>query len=114
MSIPLSFNELTPPTAGSVLRNRVIKGLGISQAELARALGLSRPRLNMILSNRIPITPEIALRLSKVLGTPPHFWLQLRAEFELFEVGNRLRSELARLRSITSEGSPEPALQIAA
>lgn len=115
MSIHLSNHELTsPPTAGSILRDRVILGLGIKQAEFARALGVSRPRLNMILSNRIPITPEIALRLAKVLGTPPHFWLQLRAEFDLFEVQNRLRNELDRLPTIAPQRGQQSSLQIAA
>lgn len=93
-------NLSSPPTAGSILNDRYIVGLGISQAELARALHVSRPRLNMILKNRTPITPEIALRLSKVLGTPPHFWLRLRAEFDLFQAGKRLRNELDTLPAI--------------
>lgn len=114
MSIPRSFHDVTPPTAGSILRDRVIIGLGIKQAELARALGVSRPRLNMILSNKIPVTPEIALRLAKVLGIPAHFWLQLRTEFELFQAGNRLRGELDRLQVIAPDQGWQPLQQIAA
>jgi addiction module HigA family antidote len=86
-----------PPAPGSVLRKRVLEGLGITQTELADALGLSRPRLHMILTGRLQVTPEVALRLEKALGTSAGCWLQLRADYELFMARRRLRQELAEV-----------------
>ncbi len=78
-------SHLTPPTPGHVLRVKVLEGMGLTQAQLAKAMGVSRPRLNMTLTGRCPISPEIALRLGHATGTSPQFWLRVRAEFELWK-----------------------------
>ncbi len=98
--MPLDPAGALPPAPGSVLRNRVLRGLGITQSELADALGLSRPRLHMILSGRLSITPDVALRLEQALGTPASYWLQLRVDYELSRERRRLRQELAAIRSL--------------
>jgi addiction module HigA family antidote len=89
----LSQLRVVPPVPGQVLRYH-ISWAGRTQAAFARAIGVSPARLNMILSGRCPISPEIALRLARVLGTPPEFWLRLRMEFELFHQERHLRDEL--------------------
>ena len=78
-------SNLTPPMPGQVLREKVLEGMGLTQTQLAKAMGVSRPRLSMTLAGRCPISPEIALRLGHVTGTSPQFWLRVRAEFELWE-----------------------------
>jgi addiction module HigA family antidote len=88
-----------PPNPGSVIKVRIDVS-GIKQADLARALGVSAPRLNMILKNRLHITPEIALRLAKVFGTSPFYWLQIRADFEIFVESRRLSNELNEIVSL--------------
>jgi|GraSoiStandDraft_13_1057314.scaffolds.fasta_scaffold577221_1 addiction module HigA family antidote len=91
-----------PPAPGRVLQERVLKGMGLQQAELARALGLSRARLNMILKGKSHITPEVALRLGRVVGPSAEYWLELRGAWELCQRGKQLRRELNRLTNLAA------------
>jgi plasmid maintenance system antidote protein VapI len=51
----------------------------------------------MILKGRSPISPEIALRIERVFGISPQYWLRIRAEFELCEERQRIARELESL-----------------
>ena len=91
----------SPPQPGHVLGTRIQQDIGVRQADFARALGISRCHLNMILKGTRQITPEIALRVAKVIGPSAQYWLGLRTNWELFTASERLRSELdglARLK----------------
>lgn len=91
-----------PPTPASVLRESLLNRTGLSQRELARALGVSEPRLSMVLHGIRPISVDIALRLGRVFGIPPEFWLQVQSQYELFEENERLRGELESLRRLAA------------
>jgi addiction module HigA family antidote len=53
-----------------MLFEEFVKPLGLTQAELARRLGVSYPRLNEIIKGRRSVTPDTALRLSRCYSTP--------------------------------------------
>ena len=74
-----------PPThPGEMLLEEFIKPLRLTQAELARRLGVSYPRLNEIIKGRRSVTPDTALRLSHVLGMSADFWLGLQQDWDLW------------------------------
>jgi len=54
------------------------------QAELARRLAVSYPRLNEVINGRRSVTPDTALRLSRVLGMSADFWLGLQQDWDLW------------------------------
>ncbi|MCB1048712.1 MAG: HigA family addiction module antidote protein, partial [Calditrichaeota bacterium] len=56
-----------PAHPGDMLLEEFIKPLGLTQVELARRLGVSYPRLNEIIKGRRSVTPDTAMRLSRVL-----------------------------------------------
>ena len=63
-----------PPThPGEMLFEEFVKPLALTQTELARCLGVSYPRLNEIIKGRRSVTPDTALRLSRVLGMSANF-----------------------------------------
>jgi addiction module HigA family antidote len=103
-------NALTAPTPGQVLREKLLDGMNLSQAQLARAIGISKPRLNMILKGRCQISAEIALRIERVFGISPQYWLRIRNEFELYEDRQRFSAELDRLQQLR----PTPAQESSA
>lgn len=79
-----------PPThPGEMLFEEFIKPLGLTQAELSRRLGVSYPRLNEIIKGRRSVTPDTALRLSRVLGMSADFWLGLQQDWDLWHAMNR-------------------------
>jgi addiction module HigA family antidote len=75
----------SPTHPGEMLLEEFIKPLGISQAELAVRLGISYPRLNEIVRGKRGITPNTALRLTRVVGMSPEFWLGLQLDFDLWQ-----------------------------
>ena len=76
---------LRPPThPGQMLLEEFLKPLGISQSAFAIRLGVSFPRLNEIIRAKRGVTPDTALRLARVLGMSPDFWLGLQQDWDLW------------------------------
>lgn len=74
-----------PPThPGEMLLEEFVKPLDITQTELARLLEVSYPRLNEIIKGRRSVTPDTALRLSRVVGMSADFWLGLQQDWDLW------------------------------
>jgi addiction module HigA family antidote len=65
------------------LSEEFLKPAGITQERFANALGVSRRTVNEIVRGRRSITAEMAIRLSKVLGTSAEMWLGLQADYDL-------------------------------
>ncbi len=81
--------ENRPPThPGEMLLEEFIKPLHITQTELAQRLRVSYPRLNEIIKGRRAVTPDTALRLSRVLGMSANFWLGLQQDWDLWHAMN--------------------------
>lgn len=57
----------------------------VSQAELARHLGWTYPKLNEIINEKRGITPDTAIDLAMALGTTPEFWLNLQLQCDLWD-----------------------------
>ena len=91
-----------PPThPGEMLFEEFVKPLEITQTELARRLGVSYPRLNEIIKGRRSVTPNTALRLSRVLGMSADFWLGLQQDWDLWHTMNSPEAkEISRLKPI--------------
>lgn len=74
-----------PPThPGEMILEEFLNPLDMTQAELARRLDVSYPRLNEIVKGRRSVTPDTALRLAHVLGMSPDFWLGLQQDWDLW------------------------------
>lgn len=97
-----------PAHPGRIVRQECLDAFGLSVAEAARALGVTRQALNNVVSGRSAITPEMAVRLSKAVGNAPDFWLRLQRQYDLAQVlKNAARIKVARLRRPV--GEPETA-----
>ncbi|MFP3981983.1 MAG: HigA family addiction module antitoxin [Desulfobacterales bacterium] len=94
-----------PPThPGEMLFEEFVKPLGLTQAELARRLGVSYPRLNEIIKGRRSVTPDTALRLSRVLGMSADFWLGLQQDWDLWHALNSPEGKkISRLKPISRD-----------
>jgi addiction module HigA family antidote len=87
---------------GELLREDVVPALGRTRAEIARLLGVSRQTLHAILTERAPVTPEMALRLGKLCGNGPELWLNLQSRFDLDRLSKSKRAEIANIPTITA------------
>jgi addiction module HigA family antidote len=61
----------------------ILDELGLSQVALAQALGISTMRVSHVLKGSRPVTAELALRLGRVMGQTPQYWLNLQASYDL-------------------------------
>lgn len=75
--------DFPPAHPGDVLREDVMRPLGLTATALARALGVPGARLSGMLRARRAVTPDTALRLARDFGTSAEFWLSLQALHDL-------------------------------
>ena len=61
----------------------ILEELGISQYRLAKAMGVPAVRVNEIVHCRRGITADTALRVGRVLGMTPEFWMNLQQMYDL-------------------------------
>ncbi len=72
-----------PVHPGAILRNDFLKPMGLSVYALAKAVKVTRPRVNDIVLGRRAISAETALRFARYFGTTPEFWINLQAHYNL-------------------------------
>ena len=89
-------NELAPVTPGEILAEEFLVGFGLTQAALARTLGISPNRITEIVNNRRRITADTALRLGLFFGTSPEFWQNLQAHYDMKMARRALSPEVAK------------------
>ena len=89
-----------PLHPGEILREDYLKPLELSAAALARRMNVPRTRVERIADERIGVTADTALRLSKALGTTPQLWLDLQQEYDLAIIERALGRELATIEPI--------------
>ncbi len=77
-----------PVYPGRIIRS-AIEELGLSVTAAARMLNVSRPTLSTLLNGRAGISPEMAVRLAKTIGSTPGFWLRLQMQYDLAQVEQR-------------------------
>jgi addiction module HigA family antidote len=89
--------EMEPSHPGSILREDVLPALGLSVAEAARQLRVSRQMLHSILAERAAVSPEMAVRLGKFCGNGSGFWLRMQNAHDLWHAERKLREELHQI-----------------
>ncbi len=91
------------PHPGEHIRDEMDE-LGMTQADLARALGIPRTRVSEILRGRRGISADTAVRLARWLDTSPQMWLNLQAIHDLRKVedeaGDAIRAQVTPLRRV--------------
>lgn len=95
-----------PVHPGQFLERRFLEPRGITQQALARALGVSRRRVNELIRGHRSITPDTALRLAAFFRTDPLLWLYLQAAWDAHEARVKLPGFLARAGDRAPGGVP--------
>jgi len=86
-----------PPHPGGLVLRQCIEPLGLSITQAATALGVTRTTLSELVNGKRGISPEMAVRLSKVFGGSAESWLTQQAHYELSRVQTG-RIKLKRLQ----------------
>ena len=81
-----------PIHPGEILRDDVLPALGLSVLDAAAKLGVTRQTVHRIIArdNPRPVTPEMAVRLGKLVGNGPRLWLNLQGAYDLWHAERRV------------------------
>jgi addiction module HigA family antidote len=103
MSIANTGEMLRRPThPGEMLREDFLPDYGLTVAGLAEALGVSRQTVNELLRERRALSPEMALRLSRLLGNSPEFWLNAQRAVDLWDAAQAIRADVERIKPLSA------------
>jgi addiction module HigA family antidote len=79
----MSIQQHNPPHPGAFIRRVYIEPFELTSNEVARKLQVSPSTFNRLLNEKADISPEMALKLSKVLGRSPESWMAMQNNFNL-------------------------------
>jgi len=88
--------QLPPVHPGEILREELMKPLGLSINRVARDLRVPVTRMSKIVNGRRSITADTALRLSRYFGSSPQLWMNLQAAYDLEVVTRASAERIAR------------------
>ena len=94
------MNRLTPITPGELLLQEFLEPLGISQYRLAKAIDVPASRISEIITGQRAITADTDLRLCRVLGLSPGYWLRAQAAHDTEVASAELAEELDRIQPL--------------
>ncbi|WP_293676543.1 HigA family addiction module antitoxin [uncultured Phenylobacterium sp.] len=103
MAKPLK-RGLAPNHPGEILRLTVLPSLlterDMPKGAFAERLGVSYDVLDNLVSGKTNMTPSLALRLGRVLGNEPQFWMNLQANYDLWKAEAAMGEHLAALKPV--------------
>ncbi len=89
-----------PTHPGEMLREDFMADYGLTVAGLAEALGVPRQSINGLLRECPAVSAEMALRLSRLFGNSPEFWLDAQRSVDLWDAGRAIKADVARIRPL--------------
>ncbi|MDQ1638589.1 MAG: antitoxin HigA [Pyrinomonadaceae bacterium] len=81
--MPKKNNGMPPIHPGEILKEDLMKPLGLTVKGLARELRVPVTRMSEIVNGRRALNADAALRLSRYFGSTPEFWINLQAAYDL-------------------------------
>ena len=96
------MTERKPATVGEILVDEFIGPLGLTQRDLAAAMGVPRKHVNELCNDRRAITADTALMLARVFGNSADFWLNVQRRIDLWQAlhSPRCRQRIERAKPL--------------
>lgn len=89
------------PHPGEHLREEYLPDYGLSAGALAKAMGLKdRTRIERLVRETQPVSPDTALRLARVFGTTADFWMNLQTQHDLSAAAIKSRRALKAIKPL--------------
>lgn len=73
-----------PTHPGEILREDIIKPLGLTVTDAAKCLGVTRKTLSALINCKASVSPEMAVRIAKATRTSPESWLYMQAKLDIW------------------------------
>jgi len=91
-----------PTHPGEMLREDFLPDYGLTVSSLAESLGVSRQSINELLRERRSVSSEMALRLARLFGNSPEFWLNAQRAVDLWDAAQTIRKDVMRIRPLNA------------
>jgi addiction module HigA family antidote len=89
-----------PTHPGEMLREDFLPDYGLTISSLAESLGVSRQTINELLREKRALSPEMAIRLSRLFNNSPEFWLNAQRSVDLWVASQSLKKEVSRIKPL--------------
>jgi len=89
-----------PTHPGDMLREDFLPDFGLTASKLAAAVHVSRQTVNELLRGRRALSPEMALRLGKLFGNSPEFWLNAQRAVDLWDAAQAIRRDVEAIETL--------------
>ena len=91
-----------PTHPGEILREEFFPDFGLSIAQAADKLHVSRQSVNELLRERRSVSPDMALRLARLFGTTPQYWLNLPRIVDLWNAMDMHKEEFEDIQPLAA------------
>ena len=91
-----------PTHPGEMLREDFLPDFDLTVSGLAGAIGVSRQSINELLRERRSISPEMALRLARLFGNSPEFWMNAQRTVDLWDAAESIKKDVARIKPLSA------------
>jgi len=78
-----------PCHPGEIIREEVLKPLGLTVTDAAKVLRVARPTLSNLLNENASLTAEMALRIEKAFGPKMEHLMRMQLAYDLAQVRKR-------------------------
>ncbi len=103
MSIPNTRERIVRPThPGAMLREDFLPDYGLTATSFAKAIGVSRQTVNELVRERRAVSPAMALRLSRLFGNSPEFWLNAQRAVDLWKAARSIKKKIDRINPLSA------------
>ena len=92
--------EIAPTHPGEMLREDFMPDYDLTTTGLAQKMGVSRQTVNELLLERRAVSPSMALRLSKLFGNTPEFWLNAQRAVDLWNAERENKQEIEQIKPL--------------
>ena len=92
--------QIPPTHPGAMLREDFHPDYGLTATSLATTVGVSRQTVNEVLRERRAVSPIMALKLSRLFGNSPEFWMKAQHARDLWDSEQSHKAELAHIQPL--------------
>jgi len=94
--------KIRPTHPGEMLREDFLPEYGLTVSSLAKALGVSRQTVNELLREHRAVSPEMALRLARLFGNSPEFWLNAQRAVDLWDAAKSIGKSVVQINPLNA------------
>jgi len=93
--------QFNPPIhPGEILREEFLAPLGLKPYTVAKMLGVPRTRIERLMAEQTPVTTDTALRLAKLFGSTPQFWMNMQTSYDLAIAKADIAADLDKIETL--------------